>query len=201
MSIFFTSDLHLQHSNILKFTNPRPFTTIEKHDDTIIKNWNKVVTKDDTVYILGDISLKNDPNLLTEQLLKLNGHKHLILGNHDTAKIHAKYLNMGIWESMSEYRSIKILANNGKLYECILFHYPILEYNHAFNMTENSKVGRPIHMYGHIHNMNNYDEIYKQLGFRGVHVGLDVSDKYPNTKPYTPINFENILLYLDQDNK
>ena len=104
---------------------------------------------------------------------------------------------MGIWESMSEYRSLRLYANDGRLYECIMFHYPILEYNHAFNTAENNKVGKAIHFYGHVHNMNNYDEIYKKLGFRGVHVGLDTSDKYPNTKPYTPIKFDDILLYLN----
>ena len=195
--VFFTSDLHFQHSNILKFTKPRPFSTIEEHDEALITNWNSVVKDNDTVYVLGDVALKYDPKLLTEQLLRLKGKKHLILGNHDIAKVQAKYLNMGIWESISDYRTIKLFGNDGRLYECILFHYPVLEYNHAFNTTTNNKIGRPIHMYGHIHNMNNYDSIYKQLGFRAVHVGLDTSDKYPNTKPYTPIEFDNILLYLE----
>ena len=198
MSTFFTSDLHFQHANILKFTKPRPFKTIEEHDETIIHNWNSVVKEEDHVYVLGDIALKYDPSLLTEQLLRLKGHKHLIFGNHDISKVQAKYLNMGIWESMCDYQSIKLFGLNGKLYECILFHYPILEYNHAFYANNSQKIGKPIHMYGHIHNMNNYDEIYKQLGFRGVHVGLDVSDKYPNTKPYTPIKFDDILTYLDE---
>ena len=124
--IFFTSDLHFQHNNILKFVKPRPFSSIEEHDEIIINNWNNTVKNEDTVYVLGDIALKYNPDLLTKQLSRLKGKKHLILGNHDIAKIQAKYLNMGIWESMSEYRSIRIFANNGKLYECILFHHVLL---------------------------------------------------------------------------
>ena len=52
--IFFTSDLHFGHKNLLKFTKPRPFTTIEEHDQTIIDNWNSVVNQDDTVYVRND---------------------------------------------------------------------------------------------------------------------------------------------------
>ena len=100
--IFFTSDLHFGHKNLLKFTKPRPFTTIEEHDQTIIDNWNSVVNQDDTVYVLGDIAMGMDPDKLEDYLKKLNGHKRLILGNHDRSKLHARYLNAGLWESMRE---------------------------------------------------------------------------------------------------
>lgn len=193
---FFTSDLHLQHENLLKFTDPRPYKTIQEHDQAIINNWNSVVTNDDIVYVLGDVSLHTDYDLLYTQLKQLNGkEKHLILGNHDKSKEQVRYLNSGIWTSIRDYSIINLVSEAGKQYEVVMFHYPILEFNHAFSKKSGKKYS--IHLYGHIHNTNNYDSIYKELDFRAAHVGLDTSDKYPNTKLYTPINFENILMWCD----
>lgn len=196
---FFTSDLHLGHRNLLKFTKPRPFNSIDEHDEAILENWNSVVKQEDTVYVLGDIAMNKDPDELGKYLTRLNGHKHLILGNHDRSKIHAKYLNEGIWESMREYAAIKITDKVGRIYECILFHYPILEPNHVFCKSQVGKIGPTCHFYGHIHCMNDYDEIYQKLGFRAAHIGLDTSDKYPNTKAFTPINFEDLLTWFDEN--
>ena len=58
MNIFFTSDTHLGHKNVLKHSN-RPFPTIEEHDQTLISNWNSVVEKEDIVYFYGN--LPDDP--------------------------------------------------------------------------------------------------------------------------------------------
>ena len=199
MNKFFTSDLHFGHKNILKFAKPRPFSTIEEHDQAIINNWNSVVKQEDDVYIIGDISLNLNAEEIENRLKALNGNKYLILGNHDRPKIYAKFLNSGLLKEMKDYASIKLEDKVGRVYECILFHYPILEPNHVFNKPIAGKIGPTCHFYGHIHNMNDYDEIYQQLGFRAAHVGLDTSNKYPNTKPFTPINFEDLLTWFDED--
>ena len=52
--IYFTSDLHFGHSNIIKLCN-RPFATVEEMDRALMEGWNKKVKKCDTVYIIGDI--------------------------------------------------------------------------------------------------------------------------------------------------
>ena len=52
--IFFTSDLHFGHENVLRFDN-RPFETVEEMDDELIKRWNDKVAKGDLVYVLGDL--------------------------------------------------------------------------------------------------------------------------------------------------
>lgn len=49
--VYFISDLHLGHRNILKLCN-RPFSSIEEMDEIIIDNWNNKVHRDDTVYIM-----------------------------------------------------------------------------------------------------------------------------------------------------
>lgn len=53
--IFYIADLHLQHSNVIKF-DKRPFTNVEEMDDALISNWNAVVDKGDHVYHLGDFA-------------------------------------------------------------------------------------------------------------------------------------------------
>ena len=50
-------------------------------EQTLINNWNSRITKNDEVYILGDMFWYNEeaPRILSE----LKGRKYLILGNHD----------------------------------------------------------------------------------------------------------------------
>jgi len=59
---FLISDTHFSHANIIKHCN-RPFYSYQEQDETIVKNWNSVVKKNDTIYHLGDISFR-DYNIL-----------------------------------------------------------------------------------------------------------------------------------------
>ena len=52
--VFFIADTHFDHENILQLCN-RPFETIEQMNETIIENWNRKITGNDTVYIMGDM--------------------------------------------------------------------------------------------------------------------------------------------------
>jgi calcineurin-like phosphoesterase family protein len=51
--IWFTSDTHFGHNNILKFCK-RPWNTVEEMDEALINNWNAVVGTNDIVFHLGD---------------------------------------------------------------------------------------------------------------------------------------------------
>lgn len=82
--IFFTSDTHFNHSNILKYCS-RPWKTVEEMNEGLIKNWNEVVGHDDTVYHLGDFAMGNRKTI-PEILSMLNGRIVLIRGNHDFSK-------------------------------------------------------------------------------------------------------------------
>jgi len=85
-NIWFTADLHFGHVGIMYSTN-RPWRNVNKMNRCLIQNWNSVVDKDDTVYILGDFTWeKQNANQLSDYIRKLNGHKILILGNHDHFK-------------------------------------------------------------------------------------------------------------------
>lgn len=54
--VFFTSDTHFNHTNIIRFCN-RPFKDVSHMNETIISNWNRVVGPEDIVFHLGDFCL------------------------------------------------------------------------------------------------------------------------------------------------
>ena len=56
--IFYTSDLHISHANVIRFDN-RPYESVAEMDEALIKNWNEVVKPNDEVYILGDFAFQN----------------------------------------------------------------------------------------------------------------------------------------------
>ena len=85
-NIFFISDTHFGHANMLKFTNydgtlMRPFNSVEEVDELMIENWNNVVKPNDRIYHLGDVCYHcgNRDQIMS----RLNGKKVLIKGNHD----------------------------------------------------------------------------------------------------------------------
>lgn len=89
MNIFFTSDTHFGHANILTFRDTagsviRPFSSVEEMDEMIIERWNEVVRAGDRVYHLGDVSF--DRRGLPQIMARLRGSKRLMLGNHDDIK-------------------------------------------------------------------------------------------------------------------
>lgn len=82
MSVFFISDLHLGHKNILKFSPTRHGTTIAEHDKWLLHQWNSVVRSDtkDVIWVLGDVCFSQDTMWI---LKKMRGRKKLVRGNHD----------------------------------------------------------------------------------------------------------------------
>ncbi len=81
MTTWFTSDTHFGHENIIKYCD-RPFGSVDEMNKTIIRNWNSYVAPEDIVYHLGDVALGQITDSLN-CVSALNGHKILVLGNHD----------------------------------------------------------------------------------------------------------------------
>lgn len=79
--IYFGSDHHMWHSNILKYCPNRPWTEVQEMNEGLIRNHNSVVKPEDIFYCLGDFSF----NFRSIELYshRLNGKKFLIPGNHD----------------------------------------------------------------------------------------------------------------------
>lgn len=78
--LYFTSDHHFWHTNIIKYCN-RPFVSVEEMNEALIQNWNDLVLPEDEVYYLGDFSMAARPVEIYTS--RLNGIKYLVPGNHD----------------------------------------------------------------------------------------------------------------------
>lgn len=136
--IFFTSDSHFGHANIIKFCN-RPFTTVEEMDETLIKNWNERVQPDDIVFHLGDFAWGGS-GVWNTILDRLNGHIHLILGNHDMKNLRQGYIAK--FASVSFQKQIYIEDR------CVyLNHYPFLCYGGAYRHGKDAVW----ELFGHVH--------------------------------------------------
>lgn len=79
--IFFTSDWHVGHENVLML-DARPFRDLEHMHEVLVSNYNATVPPDGVCYFLGDVGLCSEA-ILTSVLSRLNGTKVLVLGNHD----------------------------------------------------------------------------------------------------------------------
>ena len=78
--IFFISDTHFNHTNILKFEAlARPFHSVEAMNTEMVHRWNEVVREDDIVWHLGDVFLGGKSTI--KIVRELNGHKRLIHGD------------------------------------------------------------------------------------------------------------------------
>jgi len=90
--IYFTSDLHFCHDKDFVW-QVRGFESIDEMNAEIVRRWNEIITADDYVYVLGDLTLGNVEEGL-KLIAQLNGSLHIIRGNHDTDKKVEKYLEL-----------------------------------------------------------------------------------------------------------
>lgn len=93
--IFFTSDSHFCCEKVFK-RERRPFKSVKNCDKQLIKNWNKVAKKKDTIYVLGDFCSysKDNPNVYLKglnQIKKIKADVVLIQGNNERRLINAKF--------------------------------------------------------------------------------------------------------------
>lgn len=171
--IYFTSDLHFYHDNIIKHTN-RSFHNSEEMNKSLIKKWNEKISAKDDVYILGDFTMKG-PDLATEILRQLKGKKHLIRGNHDRFALNPAF-DTSQFVSITDYAEINY--NNTHF---ILFHYPIVEWNGYFKGS--------ISLHGHQHHHVDYNYKNLQDGIRRYDVGVDANFM-------SPVSADDILAFF-----
>lgn len=87
---WFTSDLHLGHTNIIEYCN-RPFKSIKEMDDSIIKNINETVDEDDTLFVIGDFCMKKSTEASDAPQKAFDYYRNqikcknivFVFGNHD----------------------------------------------------------------------------------------------------------------------
>jgi calcineurin-like phosphoesterase family protein len=156
--IWFTSDWHLDHANILDFEKQRRKLSkkISQFNDIIIKRCNEKVKPEDTLYFLGDLSLRNSDNWpwYKRKLDKTNGSKHLILGNHDKLNPFL-YVDCGF---LSVHTALFVE-------EFCCMHDPAI----SVALPEDQWC-----LCGHVHSVFRW-----ATGRKVLNVGIDVNDYYP----------------------
>lgn len=147
-NVFHIGDTHFYDSGILKIEN-RPFKTVNEMNQAIISSWNLYVGKDDIVWHHGDVGSCNWHGVTTEYVIrqlrevvrKLNGHKYLILGNHDRNLTEEEWKSVG-FEKVYDH---PVLYNDWY----ILSHEPIyISYNMPY-----------ANIFAHVHGNQNFNTV------------------------------------------
>lgn len=167
--IYFTSDLHFSHQNIIRYCD-RPFTSVDEMDESLIANWNARVRKNDKVWILGDVFFC-DAGRAKEIMYQLNGEKHLIMGNHDKM-----IRNQVPVQKLFDQIHPPLIREHIDGVMVIMCHYPLLTWEKAHYGS--------FMLHGHAHGKLAYDPKFRRLD-----VGVDVHD-------YAPILWEDVKAKL-----
>ena len=185
-NVFFTSDFHMYHNNVLKFDD-RPFEDIHEMHLALEERWNEVVGPNDIVIYLGDLDFArgDDKPSVEGMMYRLNGTIHFVMGNHDK---YADIKKIGKFESVNDYLEVRIKhmfpdSNSGvlKVTETLFccMHYPIFEWN--------KKHHGSFHLHGHSHgNIYHGDESDYYEGRRVMDVGCMLHD-------YRPISYKDVM--------
>jgi calcineurin-like phosphoesterase family protein len=136
MKVYFSSDTHYFHDNIIKYCS-RPFRDSEEMNKKMIDNWNKIVSNDDVVFHVGDVSagLKGRTAELRDVISSLRGKKILIRGNHDHLE--------DSWYLESGFLHVTNLLSVGNV---ILSHIPLQEV-----LREGTEEDKLHVVHGHVH--------------------------------------------------
>ena len=149
------SDTHFFHENIGRYCN-RP----ENWQELIIKNWNDLISPDESVLHLGDFALGKKSNF--EQLTSmLNGRLFLIQGNHDRLS-----------QSFCEAHGVILIKNSLQVelenqIKLIFSHRPIVPLEDGW-----------INLHGHIHNVPPPPE-GSNLGPNHINMSVEVREYRP----------------------
>jgi len=152
VNLWFISDTHFNHSSMLGFTDKDGkrfrgdrFSSVEEMNEVMIDNWNKLIKPYDKVYHLGDVYFGDD-NDANKILSRLNGHKRLILGNHDTLNRHSILLK--------HFDKIMMWWPFEKI---IFSHIPLAKDQMR------TRSGDSINVHGHIHQNDSPTELHHNI--------------------------------------
>lgn len=163
--IWFVGDTHFGHDQPFIWES-RGFASVQEHDTKIIENWNSIIAPDDEVYHLGDVMLGDNEHGL-ECLKKLNGHIHIIRGNHDSDTRVELYKTCDNVVEIVYATELKY-----KKYYFFLSHYPTITANYDDDKPW-AKHLMNIHAHTHQENPLTDGALYRYC------VSLDATDNKP----------------------
>lgn len=184
--IYWTSDSHFGHANIIKYCK-RPFKDVIENDQELIRRWNEKIPEDGIVFHLGDVGFA-DSNYMNEILEQLNGKIYLVIGNHDWRRI----VKEQSWrfEDMTQQINMKIGDQH-----IILNHYPLLCFSGSYR-TENPTW----QLFGHVHTSP-----YDQSGLDNSRMNMLFPTQYDvgvDNNDFTPVSFNEVKEIINnQKNK
>lgn len=171
--LYFSSDHHFGHENILEYCN-RPFKDLEEMHLALVTNHNAVVTEKDDVWFLGDLVYKMKDFETAKYFIKMmRGRKNLVYGNHDK-KYRAELAEL--FDTVQDYKELKY--NKQKI---ILMHFPIEQWN--------GKAKGTTHLHGHGHCTYPFNPELRRLD-----VGVDGHN-------YEPISFDRVMSIMENPNE
>lgn len=143
-NIYIIGDHHFFHNNIIHYTR-EDFSSVLDMNEYIINVHNGTVGKEDIVIFLGDFCFRKD--FIKDILTKMNGHKYLILGNHDHEDLIKSYPTLG-FEG--------VYSTPIKMGSDYLSHEPLVQGERSdlqFQIITNEfkKCSTAVNYHGHIH--------------------------------------------------
>lgn len=162
--IYVTSDTHFNHDKPFLY-EPRGFSSIQEMNETLVKNWNETVSKNDIVYVLGDFFLGTDYDFIKDTIEKLNGNIYLILGNHDT---NAKWQFYTTLPKILSVRYADIVVYKKRQF--YMSHYPTMTADLQSNPDQ-----AILNLFGHTHSK---DKFYGDSPYM-YNVAVDANDNRP----------------------
>lgn len=168
---YITSDTHFHHKNIILFENGRRhFKDVEEMNETIVSNWNAVVTNNDTVYHLGDLGIANDTKIL-EVVSHLKGNIKLVPGNHDKTSLLKRL------EALPNVEVMPLMFKEKHHKKIVYFtHYPVMLGSDRKNL---------FCLHGHIH-------AHETSFWNHLNVGVD-ADIAKHLPFGQPVPFDDVL--------
>ena len=177
-NVWFTSDTHFGHENIIRFCN-RPFINAAEMNAELIRLWRETVPDDGIIFHLGDFA-HGSSRLWNDILNALPGHKYLILGNHDMKAIRQGF--MSHFELVTQQMTIRVGGQ-----AIVLNHNPFLCYGGSYRDVWQ--------LFGHVHSgpasHTGLDHPRLKMLFpRQYDVGVDNND-------YRPISFADVKAKIE----
>ena len=170
--LFFTSDTHFGHENIIKYCD-RPWAGPVSMNNALIDNWNKVVPEDGIVFHLGDFALQMGITNAQKVFQQLNGEKYLVRGNHESLGRRIKG-----WAGIEDIIELQV-EDPEITYDqqhLVMCHYPMIVWNASHRGSWQ--------LFGHVHGgLSNKGEIYHKP--TQLDVGVDSHE-------YSPISYQTV---------
>ncbi len=165
--LYFTSDSHFGHENIIKYCS-RPFKSVSEMDEELILRWNKMVPANGIVIHAGDFTFKSRRDIL-EYRSRLNGTIYITPGNHDNYK---ELVKAGAFQGIQGLFDISVADPEIEdMQRITICHYPMISWNQSHRGAWQ--------FFGHHHGSYTPEKIVQ------IDIGVDNFD-------YAPVSYQKL---------